>query len=172
MFKIINPMPNIRSGSFRAFICAGLISLVIALPAGAQNSVPKLVYLVTDADHLIASNIQRNRFDELRLEAKEKPLQQAVANAVIVVATNQRIVAYSVYTASWKRLDLKAEEDIMSIEAEDYSALIQTNKRLISFNGETGVWAQTRRSRPARSWRRSTALHAPEATSSSRTASP
>ncbi len=140
-------MPNIRYESFKAFVCAGLICLAISLPAAAQNSVPKLVYLVTEDGHLIASNIQRNRFDELRLEAKEKPLEQAVANAVIVVATNQRIIAYSVYTASWKTLDLKAEEDVRSIEAEDYSALIQTNKRLISFNGETGVWAQTRRSK-------------------------
>ncbi len=123
------------------------LSVLLALPSMAENSVPKLVYLITDDDKLIASNIKMNRFDELRLKAREKPLDQAVANAVIVIITNRRIIGYSVYTAGWRSLDLKAEEEVRNVSAEDYSALIQTNKRFISFNGESGEWAETRRSK-------------------------
>ena len=140
-------MLYLHSRSLTAWCTSLLISCFIALPALAEQSVPKLTYLVVDDDKLIASNIKLNRFDELRLEARERLLDQAVANAVIIIVTNRRIIGYSVYTASWRSIDLKAEEDVSSITAEDYSALIQTNKRFISFSGETGAWAETRRSR-------------------------
>ncbi len=140
-------MLTVQSRAITTFLVSLLCCCAVALPAQAEPSVPKLTYLVVDNDKLIASNIKRNRFDELRLEARENLLDKVEANAVIVIVTNRRVIGYSVYTASWRSLDLKAEENVSSITAQDYSALIQTNKRFISFNGETGVWAETRRSR-------------------------
>lgn len=140
-------MINVQIRWLIARIIGVVLCWVIASPALAEQSIAKLTYLVVDNDKLIAANIKRNRFDELRLEARETLLDKAEANAVIVIVTNRRIIGYSVFTASWKTIDLKAEEDVTGIKAADYSALIQTNKRFISFNGETGAWAETKRSR-------------------------
>ena len=112
----------------------------------ADSNTPKLVYLIVDENKLIASNIEFNRFDELKLRAKEMVIQQSVGSAVAVVVTNQRIIAYSVFTASWKTKSFKADENVQNVEAEDYSALVVTSKRLLSFNGKTAVWAETPRS--------------------------
>lgn len=112
----------------------------------ADSNTPKLVYLIVDENKLIASNIEFNRFDELKLRAKEMVIQQSVGSAVAVVVTNQRIIAYSVFTASWKTKSVKADEKVQNVEAEDYSALVVTSKRFLSFNGKTAVWAETSRS--------------------------
>jgi hypothetical protein len=113
----------------------------------AENSIPKLVYLLTEDNKLVASNIKFNRFDDMKLEAKEEVIEYAVGNAVIVVVTNKRIIGYSVYTASWRARGIEADEEIKHIAAEDYSALVQTSKRFLSFNGKNGVWAETQRSK-------------------------
>ncbi|KPJ87196.1 MAG: hypothetical protein AMJ53_18515 [Gammaproteobacteria bacterium SG8_11] len=128
-----------------------LIHVMLLLYAAAvfadDFSVPKLVYLIEDDDKLIASNIKFNRFDEIKLEAKETVSAHAVGNAVIVIVTNKRIIAYSVYTASWRTRNIEADEEVESINAEDYSALVVTSKRFLSFNGKNGVWAETQRSK-------------------------
>jgi hypothetical protein len=129
------------------FLLALSLLLSFANSVFAENGIPKLVYLMIDDDKLIASNIKFNRFDDLKLQAKEKVLEHAVGNAVIVVVTNKRIIGYSVYTATWRSRGIEADEDVSSIAAEDYSALVQTSKRFLSFNGKNGVWAETQRSK-------------------------
>lgn len=130
------------------FLTSILLLAVFVSPSYADDvSVPKLVYLIEDDGKLIASNIKFNRFDEIKLEAKEIVSAHAVGNAVIVIVTNKRIIAYSVYTASWRTRSVGADEDVESINAEDYSALVVTSKRFLSFNGKNGVWAETQRSK-------------------------
>ena len=131
----------------RYWILALLFLTGLPCAGFADNSVPKLVYLIEDGDKLIASNIKFNRFDELKLQAKETVEHNAVGNAVIVVITNKRIIAYSVYTASWRSRDVEADENILEVFAEDYSALVQTTKRFLSFNGKNGVWTESQRSK-------------------------
>ena len=128
--------------SLFALICALHCLLFVPVTYADDESVPKLVYLIEDDDTLIASNIKFNRFDEVKLKAKEKVVNYAEGNAVIIVATNQRIIGYSVYTASWKTRGLIVDESVKSISAEDYSALVQTSKRFLSFNGKNGVWSE------------------------------
>ncbi len=124
-----------------------LLAVFVSVADAEDVSVPKLVYLIEDDDKLIASNIKFNRFDEIKLEAKETVSGHAVGNAVIVIVTNKRIIAYSVYTASWRTRSVGADEDVESINAEDYSALVVTSKRFLSFNGKNGVWAESQRSK-------------------------
>jgi hypothetical protein len=143
LFNSMNTMFNISAGPLIAFIV--LISFAPAIVA--EDGIPKLVYLLAEEDKLIASNIKFNRFDEMKLQAKEHVLEHAVGNAVIVVVTNKRIIGYSVYTASWRSRDIGADEEVNNIAAEDYSALVQTSKRFLSFNGKNGVWAETQRSK-------------------------
>ena len=135
------------NNSLRYLANALLLALCVSATHAEDVSVPKLVYLIEDDDKLIASNIKFNRFDEIKLEAKEKVTAHAVGNAVIVIVTNKRIVAYSVYTASWRARSVGVDEDVESINAEDYSALVVTSKRFLSFNGKNGVWAETQRSK-------------------------
>jgi hypothetical protein len=129
------------------FLLVLLLLISFTSPVIAEDGIPKLVYLMMDDGKLIASNIKFNRFDDVKLQAKEKVLENAVGNAVIVVVTNKRIIGYSVYTATWRSRDIEPDEDVRSIAAEDYSALVQTSKRFLSFNGKNGVWAETQRSK-------------------------
>jgi hypothetical protein len=129
------------------FLLAMVLLISFSSPVFAEDGIPKLVYLMMDDGKLIASNIKFNRFDDEKLQAKEKVLENAVGNAVIVVVTNKRIIGYSVYTATWRSRDIEPDEDVSSIVAEDYSALVQTSKRFLSFNGKNGVWAETQRSK-------------------------
>jgi hypothetical protein len=99
---------------------------------------------VTDNGKLFASNVKLNRFDELKLDAQERVLDQQVGAAVAVVITNQRIVAYGVLSG-WRSVDRMPNEQIESIMAEDYAGVIVTSNRLLNFNGETGVWAAQKR---------------------------
>ena len=125
-------------------VMACLLSVLSASAnAVAAEDVPRLLYLITENGAVIASNIQFNRFDELKLRAKEVIQEKAVADAVAVVVTNQRIIGYSVFTAAWKPKRTKAGEKLESIEAEDFSALVTTSHRFLSFNGRNGVWAET-----------------------------
>jgi hypothetical protein len=130
-----------------ALFCAlAFVALAAAVaPVAAQNGyVPKQVHLVTDNGKLFASNVKLNRFDELKLDAQERVLDQQVGAAVAVVITNQRIVAYGVLSG-WRSIDRMPNEQIESITAEDYAGVIVTSSRLLNFNGETGVWAAQKR---------------------------
>ena len=144
-FKLSNSIPNMVHHSLKILASVMLWSVLLS-SSHADDSVPKLVYLIEEDNKLIASNIKFNRFDELNLEAKETVSGHVVGNAVIVIVTNKRIIAYSVYTASWRIRVIKADE-VKSIDAQDYSALVVTSKRLLSFNGKNGVWVETPRSK-------------------------
>jgi hypothetical protein len=121
-----------------SLLCCAM--LVFAPALTAQEVVPKQVYLIVDGASLVASNVRRSRFDELRLKPRERIRDQSVGEAVIVVATNQRIIAYGVISG-WRTLDRMANEEIESIAADDYAGSIVTSERLVNFNGETGLWA-------------------------------
>ena len=128
-----------------ALCCALACAVLVGSPVGAQNGyVSKQVHLVTDNGKLFASNVKLNRFDELKLDAQERVLDQQVGAAVAVVITNQRIAAYGVLSG-WRFLDRMPNEQIESIMAEDYAGVIVTSSRLVNFNGESGVWAARKR---------------------------
>jgi hypothetical protein len=118
----------------------GSFGLLVGQSLTAQDSVPKQVHLIVDGTRLVASNIRQSRFDDLKLNPRERIRDQSVGDAVIVVATNQRIIAYG-SISGWRTLDRLANEEIESITADDYAGLIVTTQRLVNFNGETGVWA-------------------------------
>ena len=133
-----------------ALACAlGVIAALTATAnaqqiGGGYNYVPKQVHLVTDGDKLFASNVKLNRFDELKLNAQERVLDQQVGAAVAVVITNRRIVVYGVLSG-WRSLDRMPNEQIESITAEDYAGLIVTSLRMLNFNGQNGVFAERKR---------------------------
>ena len=118
---------------------------VTVAPAEASEAVPKQVHLVVDGNRLIASNARFSRFDELKFNAREKLIGQAVGEAAIVVFTDQRIIGYGVLSG-WKAIRTEAGEKLEELEVEDFAALVITNNRLLNFNGESGVWAE--RARP------------------------
>jgi len=133
-------------GSFRRvrIACALAAFVMTGWIAVAQDHVSKQVHLVADNGKLFASNVKLNRFDELKLDAQERVLDQQVGAAVAVVITNQRITAYGVLSG-WRSIDRMPNEQIESIMAEDYAGVIVTSSRLLNFNGETGVWAAQKR---------------------------
>jgi hypothetical protein len=130
-----------------AWACALIAVAALGAPASAQSGgsyVAKQVHLVNDGNKLFASNVKLNRFDELKLDAQERVLDQQVGAAVAVVITNQRIVAYGVLSG-WRSMDRLPNEQIESISAEDYAGLVVTSVRMLNFNGETGVFAERKR---------------------------
>jgi hypothetical protein len=127
----------------------GVILVVGLTPSLARPQIPydgvaKQVDLVIDGDWLAASNIRYSRFDEFKLNARERVRDSAVGKAVIVIATNQRLIAYGV-GSGWRTLPRVANEQIESVSAEDFAGLIITNERLLNFNGESGVWGEQKR---------------------------
>ncbi len=122
-----------------------LLSIPMEQRPASAGDVPKLLYLLVEADRLIASNIHLSRFDEMRLGADEPIVQKAVADAVAVVVTTKRLIAYSVFTGAWRPLRLRPEEKIETVEAQDFSLLIVTSHRILNFNGQGGIWAETKR---------------------------
>jgi hypothetical protein len=139
---------NVIRGHRLGRIALACALLAVAALAGAQSGgsyVPKQVHLVTDSGKLFASNVRLNRFDELRLDAQERVLDQQVGAAVAVVITNQRIAAYGVLSG-WRSIDRMPNEQIESVMAEDYAGLVVTSSRMLNFNGETGVFAERKRS--------------------------
>lgn len=129
--------------SARLLLLLGI--LLLASAGSASDAVPKQVHLVVDGNRLIASNARFSRFDELKFNAREKIVAQAVGEATIVIVTNQRIIGYGVLSG-WRPIRTEAGEKLEEIEAEDFAALVITNLRLLNFNGESGVWGE--RSRP------------------------
>jgi hypothetical protein len=125
-------------------VIAALAATANAQSGGGYSDVPKQVHLVTDGTKLFASNVQLNRFDELKLNAQEYVLDQKVGAAVAVVITNRRIAAYGVLSG-WRSLDRMPNEQIENITAEDYAGLIVTSVRMLNFNGQNGVFAERKR---------------------------
>lgn len=126
---------------------AAITAVLLAIqPLSRADEVEKTVFLVVEADEVIASNTLAGRFDRLKLDAKEKIVDYKAANAVAVVITTQRFVAYGVLAGGWQTLRREAGEDVESLQAEDYSATVVTDDRILNFNGRTGAWKQLRRS--------------------------
>ena len=119
------------------------VTTSVALASEAQE---KVLFLIKDADRIVASNTLFSRFDELRISAKEEIVQQDVAEAVAVVVTNQRLIAYGAYAPGWKAERLIANERVISIQAVDSSVQVVTTDRLLNFYGRRGSWAITKRS--------------------------
>lgn len=132
-----------RRSPLHAF--ALILMMLLSAYVSADDTIPKLVYLIVDKEKLVAANIEFNRFDTIKLFGQETIVKTKVANAVIVVITNQRILGYSIYTPGWRTIDIGANESVESVTAEDYSALVVTSQRILSFNGRNGVWAQKSR---------------------------
>ncbi len=125
-----------------------ILLLVLTLPGSltAQEVAPaKQVYLLEEDGRLIVSNNRFSRFDELKLNARERIVEKLEAKSVVLVATNQRLIGYGVLTG-FRDLKTEAGERIVELKAEDYAGLVITNRRLLNFNGKSGVWGQ--RGRP------------------------
>jgi RecB family exonuclease len=110
------------------------------------DEVEKILFLVVEANDVIASNTLTGRFDRLDLAARERVLDYRTGNAVAVVVTNQRFAGYGALAGGWQTLRREAGEEHESVRAEDYSATVVTDDRLLNFNGRTGAWSQVRRS--------------------------
>jgi hypothetical protein len=117
--------------------------ILLAWPGGliASEAVPKQVHLIVQGNRLIASNVLFSRFDELKLNARERIIEQVEAEAVIVVVTNQRIIGYGLQSG-WREMRTEAGEKLESLRVQDFSALIITDSRYLNFNGSTGLWGQ------------------------------
>ena len=150
--KRIGSMDHVIRSVRRSFGGAALAFAIVAFPIPASvalaqddaSHVSKQVHLVVDGAKLFASNVKLNRFDELKLDAQERVLDQKAGAAVAVVITNQRIAAYGVLSG-WRSVDRMPNEQIESITAEDFAGVIVTSSRLLHFNGESGVWAAQKR---------------------------
>jgi hypothetical protein len=130
----------------RGIVTTLLVIGLFGQPWVRADEVEKTLFLVIEADEVIASNTRLGRFDRLEFNAKERILEHKVANAVAVIVTNQRFVAYGVLGGSWQSLRREAGEHAQKIEVEDYSATVVTDDRILNFNGRSGAWNQTRRS--------------------------
>lgn len=120
-----------------------LLVLLASVPllAPGEKAQEKVLYLIVEESRLIASNTLLGRFDELKLDAKEKIIEQREAEAVIVIVTNQRILGYGAYAPAWQPVRVRAGEQIVSVEAQDASASVLTSDRYLNFNGRRGSWA-------------------------------
>jgi RecB family exonuclease len=127
-------------------LAAFLTTMLFVQPTSRADEVERSLFLVVEADGVIASNTQTGRFDRLDLAAKERILDYKTGNAVAVVVTNQRFAGYAVLAGGWQTLRREAGEEHESIQAEDYAATVVTDDRLLNFNGRTGAWRQIRRS--------------------------
>lgn len=119
----------------------GLSSMV---SAQQDDSAVKLVHLVVEDTRLIASNVRFSRFDEIRLNARERVVQRAVGDSVFVVVTTQRIIGYGIFSG-FQDIKVETGEEFISVEAEDFSALLISNKRMLNFNGKSGVFGERKR---------------------------
>jgi hypothetical protein len=136
---------GLARGAASVVTLAAALALTAVAPFGADaqldSGVPKQVHLVEDGNRLIASNVRFSRFDELKLDGRERVQKTAVGEAVIVVVTNQRLIAYGV-VSGWRPIDRLAGEQIDTVSAQDYGGLIVTSQRLLNFNGQSGVWGE------------------------------
>ncbi|NIQ22972.1 MAG: hypothetical protein GTN92_11480, partial [Pseudomonas stutzeri] len=57
------------------------------------------------------------------LNAREKIIEQAEAEAVIIIVTNQRIIGYGLQSG-WRSMRTEAGERVESVRVEDFAALV------------------------------------------------
>ena len=122
------------------FLWSAVVGRVVA-----DEEVEKAIFLFNDGDTLTAGNAQSGQFFELELSAKEKLIEQFVANGVAIVVTNQRFAGIGTFSGGWNSLRRIAGEDFLSAEVRDLSAMLVTSDRLLTYYGRSGAWAQTRR---------------------------
>ena len=125
-----------------------LLACLLAWPvahAHADQQVEKVIFLFREGDTLTAGNAQSGQFFEFELSAKEKIIEQFVANGVAIVVTNQRFVGVGTFSGGWNSLRRIAGETFISAEVQDLSAMLVTSDRLLTYYGRTGSWAQARR---------------------------
>jgi len=122
-----------------------LLALTL-IPVGlaASEAVPKQVSLIVNGNRLIASNVRGSNFEEYKLNAQEKIVEKAIAEAVIVVVTNQQYIAFGVNTG-WRPKRRRANEKLKTLEVEDFAAFLTTSERYLNFNGQTGTWGERER---------------------------
>jgi hypothetical protein len=126
------------------FVLLGCLFSGSAAGQGTNGDVPKIVHFIVDGNRLVASNVRFNRFDELRLNARERIDRTSEGDAVIVVVTNQRVIAYGA-VSGWRAIDRVPGERVETLSAEDFAGLVVTNRRMLNFNGESGVWGERTR---------------------------
>jgi sulfur relay (sulfurtransferase) complex TusBCD TusD component (DsrE family) len=141
--RYLHPAP-ISSCTALLMACLLLWSAAVGRVA-ADEEVEKVIFLFNDGDTLTAGNAQSGQFFELELNAKEKLIEQVVANGVAIVVTNQRFAGIGTYSGGWRSLRRIAGEDFLSAEVRDLSAMLVTSDRLLTYYGRSGAWAQTRR---------------------------
>jgi len=122
-----------------------LLLLAIAGAAGAARDVEKTIFLVNEADRVVAVNAETGQFFDFVLSAKERIQERHVANGVAILITNQRFAGVSNYPSGWGDLRRRAGESIVSTEVADHSAVVVTSDRILVFNGKSGSWAEKRR---------------------------
>jgi hypothetical protein len=118
-----------------------LLLAILASALRADEDVPKTLFLVTEADRIVAANADTGQFFELDMHAKEKVEHSHVANAVAVLITNQRFVAIGAFPGGWHSIRRQADEEFVSVEAAGYSALVVTSERILTFSGRNGSWS-------------------------------
>lgn len=134
------------AGCYTAMLMACLfLWLADAGRVAADEEVEKAIFLFNDGDTLTAGNAQSGQFFELELSAKEKLIEQFVANGVAIVVTNQRFAGIGTFSGGWRSLRRIAGEDFLSAEVRDLSAMLVTSDRLLTYYGRSGAWAQFRR---------------------------
>ena len=128
-----------------ALLALAVVLMFTAAPAAAEEDIAKVIYLFQEDDKIVASNAQTGQFFDLRFNAKEKVLDQYVANGAAIVVTNQRYAGIGSFSGGWQSIRRIAGEELVSAEVQDYSALLATTDRLLSFSGRNGSWSQTKR---------------------------
>jgi hypothetical protein len=127
-------------GRFTWFLLLAVVSI-----AGAAEDVEKTIFLVNEADRVVAVNAETGQFFDLVLSAKERVEERHVANSVAILVTNQRFAGVSNYPSGWGTRRRRAGETVVSTEVAGYSALVVTSDRILVFNGKSGSWAEKRR---------------------------
>ena len=135
-----SPAPGIM-----AVLALAVMLIFPVAPATAEENVAKAIYLFREDDKIVASNAQTGQFFDLRFNAKEKVLDQFIANGAAIVVTNQRYAGIGSFSGGWQSIRRIAGEELVSAEVQDYSALLATTDRLLSFSGRNGSWSQTKR---------------------------
>jgi len=127
----------------RQWRCTAAVLVLALMSFGlqAEEDVLKTIFLVTEADRVVAANADTGQFFELGLHAKERIEHSHVANAVAVLITNQRFAAIGAFPGGWRSIRRQADEAFVSAEAAGYSALVVTSDRILSFSGRNGSWS-------------------------------
>jgi len=136
---VVQFFAQVRS-SVRQLACLLLLAFM-SCGAQAEEDVVKTIFLVNEADRVVAVNADTGQFFELGLHAKETVEHSHVANAVAVLITNQRFAAIGAFPGGWRSIRREADEAFISAEVAGYSALVLTSDRILSFSGRNGSWS-------------------------------